>query len=38
MHEKFVKPSKESSDIIIKNDSNYKNLFNIIEKVLVKSL
>ncbi len=38
MHEKFVKPSKNYSDIIIRNDSNYKNLFNIIEKVLAKSL
>tara|TARA_B110000438_G_C15765248_1_gene629261 strand:+ start:467 stop:1075 length:609 start_codon:yes stop_codon:yes gene_type:complete len=38
MHEKFVKPSKKSSDIIIKNDNNYKNLFNIIERVLAKSL
>ena len=38
MHDKFVEPSKNNSDFIIKNDNDHKNIINIIKHKLVKSL
>jgi len=37
MHKKFVIPSKNNSDFIVKNENDYKNIINIIKRELVKS-
>jgi uridine kinase len=38
MHDKFVKPSKNNSDFIVKSDKDHKNIINIIKHEFVKSL
>ena len=37
MHKKFVIPSKNNSDIIVKNENDHKSIINIIKRKLVKS-
>ena len=37
MHKKFVIPSKNNSDFIVKNENDHKDIINIIKRMLVKS-
>ena len=37
MHKKFVIPSKNNSDIIVKNESDHKSIINIIKRKLIKA-